>query len=107
LHLPEPLRHSLIIITRVVDDYRHQEGHVGIHEVTAINRQLPFKTEVSLTAIVRSARDDRNKQSAGLDLLADGLIPGFSAPQLALVEPNFDSTGSQCLANPLGSLRIL
>jgi hypothetical protein len=75
--------------------------------VTAINRQLPFETEVPLTAIVRGVREDREEQGAGLDLLADQLIPGVPAPQLALVEPNLDSAGSQRLANPLGSLRIL
>jgi hypothetical protein len=107
LHLPEPLRHSCIIITRVVDDDRQQESHVGIHEVTAINRQLPLKTEVPFTAIVRSARDDRNEKRAGLDLLADRPVPGVPAPQLALVEPDLDAGGSQCLTNPLGGLRIL
>ena len=86
---------------------RQQEGQVGIHEVTAINRQLPFQTEVPLTAIVRGVRDDRHEQRAGLDLLTDRLVPGVPAPQLALVEPNLDSGGSQCLANLLGSLCIL
>jgi hypothetical protein len=75
--------------------------------VTAINRQLPFETEEPFTAIMRGTRDDREEQGAALDLLADQLIPGVPAPQLALVEPNLDSAGSQCLANPLGSLRIL
>jgi hypothetical protein len=71
LHLPKPLWHPFIIITCVVDHDRQQKGHVGIHEVTTINRQLPLKTEVPLAAIVRGARDDRQEQGAGLDLLAD------------------------------------
>jgi hypothetical protein len=72
--------------------------------VTAINRQLPFKTEVPLTAIVRGVRDDRQEQGAGLDLLADRGVPGVPAPQLALVEPNLDSGDSQGLANPFAAL---
>jgi hypothetical protein len=42
-----------------------------------------------------------------LDLPADRLVPGVSAPQLALVEPNLDPGGSQCIANLLSSIRIL
>jgi hypothetical protein len=61
LHLPKPLRHPFVIITCVVDHDRQQEGHFGIHEVRAINRQLPFKAEVPLAAIVRGVRDDRNE----------------------------------------------
>jgi hypothetical protein len=107
LHLPKPLRHPFIIIARVIDDDRQQEGQVGLHEVTAINRQLPFGTEVALTAIVRGVRDDRQEQGAGLDLLADRLVPRIPAPQFALVEPDFNASSAERLANPLGRLRIL
>ncbi len=107
MHLPKPLRHPFIIIARVIDDDGQQEGQVRIHEVTAINRQLPFETEVAFTAIMRRVRDDREEQSAGPDLLADRLVPRIPAPQLALVEPDLDAGGSQCLGNPLGRLRIL
>ena len=34
-------------------------------------------------------------------------VPSVPAPQLALVEPDLDSGGTQCLADLLGSLRIL
>ena len=107
MHLPKPLRHPFIIITRVVDDDRQQESLVGRDQVGAIDRELPLETEIPLDAIVRVVRDDREEQGAGLDLLADRLVPGVPAPQLALVEPNLDPGGSQCLANLLGSLRIL
>jgi hypothetical protein len=107
LHLPKSLWHAFIIITCVVDDDRQQEGLVGIHEVRAINRQLPFKTEVPLTTIVRGVRDYREKQGAGLDLLADRLIPGVPAPQLALVEPDFDARRPEGFADTAGRLRVL
>ena len=107
MHLPKPLRHPFIVIARVIDDDGQQEGEVRIHEVAAINRQLPFEAEVALTAIVRGVRDDREEQRAGLDLLADRLVPRIPAPKLALVEPDFDASGAQRLANPLGRLRVL
>ena len=75
--------------------------------MTSVNGEFPLEPKISLVAIVRGVRDDRQEQGAGLDLLADRGIPGVPAPQLALVEPNLDSGGSQCLANPLGSLRVL
>jgi hypothetical protein len=102
LHLPKPLRHSFIIITGVVDDDRQQESLVGSHQVAAIDRKLPLETEIPLVAIVRVPRDDREEQGAGLNLPADRLVPGVPATQLALVEPNLDSDGSQARADPLG-----
>ena len=51
--------------------------------------------------------DDRNEEGAVVYLVADLLIPYVPAPQLALVEPDFDACRSECLANLLGSLRIL
>jgi hypothetical protein len=53
------------------------------------------------------AGDHRNEDSASLNLLADHLIPRIAAPQLALVEPDFDAGGTQRLANSLRRLRIL
>ena len=53
------------------------------------------------------AGDHRNEDSASLNLLADHLIPGITAPQLALVEPDLDAGRAQCLANPLRRLRVL
>jgi hypothetical protein len=74
--------------------------------VRAIDPELPLEAEIPLDAIVRGMRDDREEQGAGLDLLADRGVPCVPAPQLALVEPNLDSGGSQGLANTdLNSLR--
>jgi hypothetical protein len=56
---------------------------------------------------VRIRGDDRDKKSAVMNLPADLPVPGFPAPQLALVEPNLDCGGAKCLANPLRRLRIL
>jgi hypothetical protein len=42
-----------------------------------------------------------------VDLVADLLIPCVSAPQLALIEKDLNAGGAKCIANLLGSLRIL
>ena len=73
----------------------------------AIDRELPLEAEIPLDAIVRGARDNGKEQGAGLDLPADRLVPGVPAPQLAFVEPDFDTGGAQRLANPLSRLGIL
>jgi len=61
LHLPKPLRHSFIIIRRVVDDGGQQESFVGSHQVAAIDRELPLETEIALVAIVGVSRDHREE----------------------------------------------
>jgi hypothetical protein len=47
------------------------------------------------------------EQPAVVDPLANLPIPGISASQLALVEPDFNSASPQFLANLLRSLGIL
>jgi hypothetical protein len=75
--------------------------------MAAINRELPFEPEVSLGPFMRVSRDDWDEERTGLDLFADGLIPSIPAPQLALVEPNFNAGAAKDLANLLRSLSIL
>jgi len=55
----------------------------------------------------RVGRNDRNEERAVVDLVPDLMIPGVPAPQLALIEKDLDTGGAKCLANLLGSLRIL
>ena len=61
MHLSKPLRHSFIIIRRVVDDDGQQESFVGSHQVAAIDRELPLETEIALVAIVRAPGDHREE----------------------------------------------
>ena len=75
--------------------------------MAAVDREFPLETEVAFIAGVRAAGDDREEERAGLDLLADRLVPGIPAAQLALVEPDLDAGGAERLANPLRSLCIL
>ena len=73
----------------------------------AIDSELPLKTEISLVALVRVTGDDWEEKGASLDLPADRLIPDVPAPELALVEPDLDTCSAKCLADRLGSSRIL
>ncbi len=73
----------------------------------ALDGELPFAPEVSLKPLLGIPRDDRNEQRAVVDLLSDAPIPGISAPQLILVEPDFDAGGLQRIGDALSSLRIL
>jgi hypothetical protein len=52
-------------------------------------------------------RDDRDEQRTGLDLLADRVVPGVPAPQLALIEPDLDAGGTERFSNTLRRLYIL
>jgi hypothetical protein len=69
--------------------------------------QASIRGGSTLDTRVRIRRDDRDEERAVVNLPADLPVPGFSAAQLALVEPNLDSAGAKCLANPLRRLRIL
>src|ERR1700751_2191993 len=107
LQFPKLLRYPLIIVSRVVDYDRHQECFVRGHEMAAIDRELPFEPEIPFGPIMGVLGDDGKKQGAALDLLADRLIPGVSAPQLALVEPDFDSSAPKHIADPTRSIGVL
>ena len=75
--------------------------------MASVNGEFPLEPKIPLGAIVGGVRDDRDEQGTGLDLLADRGVPGVPAPQFALIEPNLDSRGAQCLANSLCGRRIL
>ena len=107
MNIPELVRYPLIVLSRVVDGHGQQECPVGRHQLGSINRELPLETEISLVALVRVPRNDRDKQHAGLDLLADRLIPHISATQCALVEPDLDPGRTQRFANPYRRLSVL
>jgi hypothetical protein len=107
LQLAESVGDAFIRLRRVVDHHRKQESLIRRHQVRTINRELPFEAEVPLDTRVCIRGDDRDEESAIVNLPADLPVPGFSAPELALIEPNLDSGGAKCLANLLGRPRIL
>jgi hypothetical protein len=55
----------------------------------------------------RVGRNDGNEERAVVDLAPDLLIPHIPAPQLTLVEEDFNAGRTQRLANLLRRLRIL
>jgi hypothetical protein len=99
------MRSSACVVSSI--NHWKQESLVGRHQVRAINRELPFEAEVPFDTRVRIRGDDGDEESAVVNLRADLPVPGFSAPQLTLVEPDLDPGGAKCLANLLRSLRIL
>jgi hypothetical protein len=107
VQLPEPVGDAFVGLTCAVDDDREQKGLVGRHSVRTIDRELPFKAEVSFDPSVRIRGDDWNEEGALADLLADLAIPGVPAPQFALVEPDLDTLGPKCIADPTRSIGVL
>jgi hypothetical protein len=73
----------------------------------ALVREPPFEAKISLCSLLRMRRDDWDKQGAFLDLLPYALVPGVTAPKLALVEPYFKSGPVQGPADAPGGLGIL
>ena len=71
LQLTEPVRHFFVLIRGVVDDDRQQKRPAHHHQVTAVDRELPFESKIALVARVRMPRDDRDEQGAGFDLAPD------------------------------------
>jgi hypothetical protein len=62
----------------------------------ALNGQMPLPPEVSLAPCSGVLRDERDKQSALLNLAADRGIPGITAAQLALIEARSNRTRLRC-----------
>jgi hypothetical protein len=104
---PKVIWHLGVLVFRAINDYRYKKRFGVSHVVSAINRQSPLAAEVTFKAPLCSGRDDRDEQRAIVDLLPNLAVPDISASQLALVEPDFDASGTQSLTNPLGRLSIL
>jgi len=75
--------------------------------VSALIRKIPLKAEIAFMPRGRVGRNDGNEERAVVDLAPDLLIPRIPAPQLALIEKDFNTGRTQCIANLLRSLRIL
>jgi len=78
-------------------------GHVSC----AVRRQTPLAPEVALVACLRMRGDQRDEQPAVVNLLSDLAVPGISAPQLALVEPDLDAGRPKRIADPPRGLGVL
>jgi hypothetical protein len=107
LDVLESVGDVLIILARIVDDDGKEERLTGRHQVRSIDRELPLKTEIPLVTIVGVPRNHRDEEHTALDLLADRLVPSIPAAKRALIEPDLETARAQCLANPLGHVRIL
>src|SRR3974390_3379783 len=106
LNFTELIGNVLFVLACLVDHDGQQESLVGCDEVRPVDRELPFESEVPLGPLMSVFRNEGNKERAGLDLLADRLVPSVSAPQLALVEPDLDARSPEGLADALRSLGI-
>jgi hypothetical protein len=73
----------------------------------ALIREIPLQPEVPFMPRGRVGRNDRNEERAVAKLTPDLLIPDVPAPQIALIEKDLNASGAKCLANLLGSFRIL
>ena len=103
----ELLGHRGISLGRLIDDDWNEECLL-VHDIAGpVHRYRPLAAEVPLIALFRIGRDNRNEKTAVIDLLADLLIPGVPAPQLALIEPHLDASGPQRIAKSPYGLGVL
>jgi hypothetical protein len=101
------LRHIRARTGRRIQADRHNERPVASHHVGPLIRKIPLEPEIALLPRRRIRRNDGNKERTVVDLAPDLLIPGISAPQLALVEPDLDARCAQGPANAPGGLLVL
>ncbi len=94
-------------LIRVVYDQRQKKQVIVRHVERALDRQAPFPAEITFEARLGSRRDDRHEIIAFADLLADLLVPGVAAAELALVEPDIETEARQCIADGPGGLAII
>jgi len=107
LHREESIGHVGVALRCVVNADGNKECALTPYQVRTLLGEVPFEAEVALRPSLRARRNDRHKERTIVDLPPDLLIPNVPAPQLALIEKDLDSGGSQSLANLLGRLRIL
>jgi len=105
--VPERVRDNGLLIAGTVNDDWHEECLLLGHVVCTFDGELPFVPKVTLKTLLGMVGNHRNEEGAAVDLVPDLLIPRVAAPQLALIEKGLDAGRTQCLANLLGSLRIL
>ena len=72
-----------------------------------IYRQPPFTAEIAFRPAFGIRRNNGYEQRTIPHLLADLVIPRIPAPQFALVEPDLDASGAQCIANTPSGLDVL
>jgi hypothetical protein len=77
------------------------------HVVDPFDGLLPLPAEVAFEPLVRVVAEDWHKLRATVKLLANGAVPGITAAQFALVEPDFNARRPEGIANTLRRLRIL
>jgi hypothetical protein len=104
---PKGFRHIRFRIPRVVNGHRYQKRSAVGSIMGAIDAEFPLTPEISFLASLRGRRDDGNEERAIVDLPADLPVPGISAPQLTLIEPDLDPAGAQRIANAPGRIGIL
>ena len=107
LQLPEAVGNPAVVVTRIVNDDRHQERFVGCNQVRAVDREFPLQPEITFGTIMRVVGNDRDEQRAGLDLPPDRRIPGIAAAQFAAVEPHLDAGIAQRRADARCGGRVL
>jgi len=90
----ELLRHRSASFRCPIDDNWNEKGPLVGHITGAVRCQTPLAAEIAFIAAFRICRDHRDEQTAVVDLLSDLAIPGVPAPQLALIEPDFDARGA-------------
>src|SRR5215472_33751 len=100
-------RHVCARARRRIQADRHDERLVAGHPVATLIRKVPLEPEVPLATRRGVRRGDGNEERAVANLATDLLVPHIPAPQLALVEPDFDAPGPKRIADPTRSIAVL
>src|ERR1700746_2104 len=100
-------RHVRAPTRRRIQADRHDERLVAGHPVATLIREVPLEPEVPLATRRSVRRDDGNEERALADLATDLLVPHITAPQLALVEPDFDARGPKRIADATRGIGVL
>ena len=95
------------MLRRTVNNDRNQEGLVLGHVMGAFDGEIPLVPKVTFKPLLGVLGDNRDKEDAVVDLVADLLVPRIPAPQLALIEEDLDTTGTECIADLVRRLGIL
>jgi len=107
LNSEEGIRHEGPLVTDPIHVYRHNKGPALGDQERTLLREMPFKAEIAFSPFLGVRRNDRHKQGAFLNLLADALVPSVTAPKLTLVEPDLDPGSAKGLTDAPSGFSIL
>ncbi len=103
----ESLRDRGLSFRCFINDNGQEKRHLIRDISLAFYSELPLPAEIPFKSGLGMGRDNGNEKRAVTNLIANLAIPGISAPEFTLVEPDLDTSGPQRIADATRRVGVL